>query len=397
MLCIVKELSVKILSVHSSYKIRGGEDESRKLEEHLLEKMGHQVDRYEENNQRIEELHPINAATRTIWSIEAYQIMMQKLTERTYDIVHVQNFFPVISPSIYYAARARKTPVIQTLRNYRLLCPNALFFRDGKVCEDCIGKVIPLPGVLHACYRESRPASGVVATMLVVHRAMRTWTRMVDIYIALSEFARQKFIEAGLPADKIIVKPNFVYPDPGKADTKEEFALFVGRLSVEKGVDTLIDAWKHLGREIPLKIIGEGPLAPQVIEATQQMPQIEWLGRKPLPDVYDLMGKAKLLIFPSKWYETFGRVAVEAFAKGTPVIASNIGAIAELVDHGRTGLHFQPGNSQDLAEQVKWIISRPETLSQMQHEARSEFEAKYTAADNYRRLMEIYALARKSL
>jgi glycosyltransferase involved in cell wall biosynthesis len=388
---------VKVLSIHSAYKIRGGEDESRKSEENLLEKMGHQVERYEDQNERIETFHPIQAASRTIWSGEAYHTLKQKLTERPYDLVHVQNFFPMFSPSIYYAAKAKNTPVIQTLRNYRLLCPNALFFRDGQVCEDCLGKAVPLPGIVHACYRESHLASGAVAAMVTVHRALQTWNQMVTLYIALTEFARQKFIEGGLPADKIVVKPNFVYPDPGVNLEKENFALYVGRLSVEKGVDTLIAAWKSLAKGFPLKIIGEGPLSDLVVEAAQQMPEIEWLGRKSIPEVYELMGRAKLLIFPSKWYETFGRVAVEAFAKGTPVIASNLGAIAEIVDHGRTGLHFRPGNPDDLIQQVEWAISNPSKLVAMGQEARLEYETKYTAQENYRMLMQIYdrALAQR--
>ncbi|MBD1847779.1 glycosyltransferase family 4 protein [Cyanobacteria bacterium FACHB-63] len=381
---------MEILSVHTNYKIRGGEDESRESEERLLEKMGHRVDRYEESNYRMNQMNPISAATRTIWSIEAYQTMEQRLNDRAYNLVHVQNFFPVISPSIYYAARAKSVPVVQTLRNYRLLCPNALFFRHGRVCEDCLGKTVPLPGVIHSCYRQSRLASGVVATMITAHRALQTWNEMVDVYIALTEFARKKFIEGGLPQNKIVVKPNFVFPDPGKAEEKEDFALFVGRLSVEKGVDTLIAAWQQVGQSMPLKIIGEGPLEDQVIEAAQNISSIQWLGRKPLPDVYELMGRARLLIFPSKWYETFGRVAVEAFAKGTPVIASNLGAIAEIVEHGRTGLHFSPGDSEDLARQVEWALSHPLELAEMGNEARSEFEAKYTAKQNYQRLMQIY-------
>jgi glycosyltransferase involved in cell wall biosynthesis len=386
-------MSMQILSVHTNYKIRGGEDESRESEERLLEKMGHQVDRYEDSNYRIDKLNQLDAAVRTIWSVEAYHVMRQKLIERSHDVVHVQNFFPIISPSIYYAAKEKGVPVVQTLRNYRLLCPNALFFRDGQVCEDCMGKPIPWPGVAHSCYKDSRAASGVVATMLTVHRALRTWTERVDLYIALTQFARQKFIDGGFPENKIVVKPNFVDPDPGQELEKEDFALYVGRLSVEKGLDTLISAWQHLGKPIPLKIIGDGPLQEQVVQASQQMPWIEWLGRKPLSEVYQLIGKAKLLIFPSKWYETFGRVAVEAFAKGTPVIASNIGAIAEIVDHGRTGLHFCPGDSEDLARQIDWSLSHPAQLIEMGHEARVEFETKYTAQENYRRLMEVYELA----
>ncbi len=384
---------MQILSVHSSYKIRGGEDESRDVEEHLLQRMGHHVERYEETNYHIDRLSPIDAAFRTIWSVEAYQAITQKLTESIYDVVHVQNFFPMISPSAYYAARAKNVPVIQTLRNYRLLCPNALFFRNGQICEDCMGKTIPWPGVVHSCYRNDRLATGVVATMLTVHRALDTWAEMVDVYVALSQFSRQKFIEGGIPENKIVVKPNFVYPDPGKNEKKEEFVLFVGRLSTEKGVDTLIAAWQHLGNRVPLKIVGEGPLESQVIEASQRFPWIEWLGPKPLSDVYTLMGKAKILVFPSKWYETFGRVIIEAFATGTPVIASRLGAIAEVIEHGRTGLHFCPGDHEDLACQIDWALNNPTRLIEIGQEARAEFEAKYTAEVNYKRLLEIYALA----
>lgn len=253
-----------------------------------------------------------------------------------------------------------------------------------------MGKSIPWPGVVHSCYRESRLATGVVAAMLTVHRALDTWAEMIDVYITLTQFARQKFIEGGIPADKIVVKPNFVYPDPGKEDEKEEFALFVGRLSVEKGVDTLLLAWQHLNKQIPLKIVGEGPLQNQIIEASLKFPWIEWLGPQPLSDVYTLMGKAKVLVVPSKWYETFGRVVIEAFARGTPVIASKIGAIAEIVEHGRTGLHFSPGDYTDLAYQLDWAFSNPAKLVEIGHEARAEFEAKYTAEDNYKQMIQIY-------
>lgn len=381
---------MRILSVHNRYQIRGGEDESRQSEENLLREMGHQVEVYEEHNDRISTMNPLRVASKTIWSQESHKITKRRLKEQTHDIIHVQNFFPLISPSVYYAAKEQGVPVVQTLRNYRLLCPNALFFRDGQVCEDCLGKFVPLPGVMHGCYRESRVASTAVASMITVHRTLRTWVEMVDVYIALTEFARQKFIEGGLPAEKIVVKPNFVNPDPGCGKGSGGYALFVGRLSVEKGLDTLLAAWEQLSEPMPLKIVGDGPLSEQVKNAVQRLPQVEWLGRRPMSEVHELMGEASFLIFPSKWYETFGRVAVEAFAKGTPVIAANIGAIAELVDDCRTGLKFQPGNSVDLASKVEWSLSHPQELAQMRFSARAEFEAKYTAKKNYSRLMEIY-------
>ena len=247
---------------------------------------------------------------------------------------------------------------------------------------------------MHGCYRENKVASGAVATMLGVHRAMNTWTKMVDLYICLTEFAKQKFIQAGIPAEKIVVKPNFVSPEPTVGCGKGGYALFVGRLSVEKGLDTLLAAWEQLGEQIPLKIVGDGPLAPDVLEATKRFPQIEWLGRRPMSEVHDLMGEAMFLVFPSKWYETFGRVAIEAFAKGTPVIAANIGAIAEIVAPGKTGLHFEPGVPEELANKVKWLLRNPEKMAQMRESARLEFEAKYTPKKNYQQLIEIYTKAK---
>ncbi|NEQ38352.1 MAG: glycosyltransferase family 4 protein [Okeania sp. SIO3I5] len=381
---------MRILSIHNLYQIRGGEDESRETEERLLRAKGHHVDVYEENNKRVPTLGKLQLAFRTIWSVESYKTVRNLLRKGNYDLIHVQNFFPLISPSVYYAAKAEGVPVVQTIRNYRLLCPNSQFFREGRVCEDCLGKFVPWPGVLHACYRDSRPTTAVVAAMLTVHRIMATWEKMVDVYITLTEFASQKLIEGGLPSNKIVVKPNFVLSDPGPGAGSGGYALFVGRLSREKGLDTVLGAWELLQEKIPLKIVGDGPLAEMVQEAALRIPEVEWLGRRPLPEVYELMGEAKFLIFSSEWYETFGRVAVEAFAKGTPVIAANIGAIAELVESGHTGLLFRPGDRQDLIRQIEYAHTHPEELMQMRRKARAEFEAKYTPEENYRQLMRIY-------
>ncbi|MGL5082189.1 MAG: glycosyltransferase [Microcoleaceae cyanobacterium] len=381
---------MQVLSVHNYYQIRGGEDESTQAEIQLLRDMGHSVEIYEETNQRMEEFSAPHLAGRTIWSREAYQIVQEKLRRSPTHLVHVQNFFPLISPSIYYAAQAEKVPVIQSLRNYRLICPNGLFFRQGRVCEDCMGKPIPYPGIVHACYRDNRAASAVTAAMLTIHRTFNTWLAQVNLFVTLSQFARQKFIEAGWPPEKIVVKPNFVAPDPGIGSGTGGYALYVGRLSAEKGLDVLLQAWEQLSQPFPLKIIGDGPLSDLVADSTQRMPQVEWLGRQPKTDVYDLMGEASFLIFPSKWYETFGRVAVEAFAKGTPVIAADIGAIAELIEEGRTGLKFRASDPEDLAAKVEWALTHPEQLQIMRQAARQEFEAKYTAQANYEQLMHIY-------
>ena len=382
---------MRILTIHNEYQIRGGEDESCAAEINLLRKMGHEVDVYLKNNDQVSHLNKLNLAVKTIWSQEAYHAVSQKLTQAKYDLIHVQNFFPLISPSVYYAAKHQEVPVVQTLRNYRLICPNALFFREGKVCEDCLGKAIPYPGVVNGCYRGNKLASGGVAAMVTAHRGMQTWQKMVDRYICLTKFARQKMIAGGFPADKIVVKPNFINDDSQRETQGErKFAIYVGRLSVEKGLDTLLSAWEKLAQPIPLKILGDGPLASQVESTSKRLPQVEFLGRKPMAEVYRLIGKAMFLVFPSKWYETFGRVAVEAFVYGTPVIGSKIGAIAELVDNRRTGLHFTPGDAQDLAAKVDWLVSHPAEREAMGKAVREEFEAKYTAEANYYKLLEIY-------
>ena len=385
---------MRILSVHSRYRIRGGEDEVCDDERQLLQDQGHVVDFYEDHNDRITQLSAPQVALQTVWSRDTYKALRQRLSAQAYDIVHVHNFLPLISPSVYYAAQASGVPVVQTLHNYRLLCPNALFFRQGQVCEDCLGNPIPWSGVRNACYRNNLAASTAIATMLTVHRTFKTWTDAVNLYIALTEFARDKFIQGGIPAEKILVKSNFVSSDPGVGTGQGGYALYVGRLSVEKGIDVLLAAWEQLQSQVPLKIVGDGPLREEVLAATRKLPNVEWLGRKPIEEVYALMGEAMMLILPSKWYETFGRVAIEAFAKGTPVIAAKIGAIAELVDAGRTGLHFQPADPQDLAAKVEWLITHPQVMKQMRQSARAEFETKYTARKNYHQLLQIYDLAR---
>ena len=291
---------------------------------------------------------------------------------------------------------------------FRSLCPNALFFRNGRVCEECLGRSIPWPGIVHKCYRGSRVASAAAATMVAVHGMLSTWREAVDVYIALTQFSRQKFIEGGLPPQKLVVKPNFVYPDPGVGVSPSEtpaeretqagsgYGVFVARLSEEKGPQTLLEAWKNLRKNIPLKIVGDGPMAAMVQEAAAKDARIEWLGRRSAPEVFALIGAARFLVVPSHCYETFGRVIVEAFAMGTPVIASNLGAMAELVENGRTGLHFKPGDPIDLASKIERLVAEPLQLKRMRLAARRAYELHYTAEANYRALLAIYEQAAQS-
>ena len=388
---------MKVLAIHNRYQQPGGEDQVFLAETALLESYGHRVVRYSTHNDRVVEMSRLALAANTVWNSSTYQELRALIRRERPLVAHFHNTFPLVSPAGYYAARAEGVPVVQTLHNYRLLCPNALFFRDGGVCEDCMGKFVTWPGVVHKCYRGSRAASGLVTAMLTTHRALRTWTEVVDVYVALTEFARRKFIEGGLPAGKLIVKPNFVYPDPGPGEGRGGYALFVGRLSPEKGIGTLLEAWERLERRIPLKVVGDGPLREQVVDAANRHPCVEYLGYRPAEEVHALLQEASMLVFPSEWYEGFSRVAAEAFATATPIIAADIGAAAELVEHGHTGLRFHPGDAEDLAAQAGWFFSRPEEHARMRREVRAEYEAKYTAERNYQMLIELYdsALKRK--
>ena len=291
---------------------------------------------------------------------------------------------------MYDAAVAQRVPVVQSLHNYRMFCPNAVFYRDGRPCEECLGRRIAWPAVLHACYRQSRLATATVAAMLAWHRFQGTWMRKVDRYVALSEFSRGKFIEGGLPGERIAVKPNFVAPDPGVADGRGGYALFAGRLSPEKGLETLLTAWKRSSDLPPLVILGDGPLAERVKQACTADPRLTWLGRQPADEVFRRLGDAACVVIPSGCYENFPRTLVEAWAKGTPAIVSRLGALAELVDEGRTGRCFEAGNPDDLAAVVQSMLSDRQGLQRMRLASRREYESKYTAEQNYPALMEIY-------
>ena len=382
-----------VLVAHNFYQQAGGEDQVMAAEVAVLKAHGHNVIQYRIHNNSINAMHRLGAASRTIWNGHNFHELRQLPQTHRPQIAHFHNTFPLISPAGYYAARAENIPVVQTVHNFRLLCPNALLFRAGEVCEDCVAKTIPWPGIIHKCYRDSFAATSAVAAMLGAHRAMGTWRNAIDVYIALTEFSRNKLIEGGLPAEKITLKSNFVDPDPGAGSGVGGYVVFIGRLSVEKGLDTLLGAWRHLRGKLPLKIIGDGPMAAKVKEAAAKDAAIQWLGAKPLAAVYEAIGEAIALVLPSQCYENFPRVIAEAFAKGTPVLASGHGAMAQIVENGHTGLLFRPGDAADLAEKLESILADPIRLSRMRQAAREQFLLNFTAETNYRTLMAIYEKA----
>lgn len=384
---------MRVLAVHNRYLQPGGEDQVFAAECALLEDRGHEVIRFTRSNEAVADLAGPALLGSTLWNHRAYRELRGLFRRHRTQVVHLHNTLPLVSPSAYYAAAAEGVAVVQTLHNYRLSCPNGLFFRGGRVCEDCLGKAWPWPSVRHRCYRESRGASGAVTAMLGVHRAFGTWSRRVDVYVALTSFSKQKFVEAGLPAEKLVVKPNFVFPDPGPGRGEGGCVLFVGRLSAEKGIDTLLDALRRLDGKVSARIVGDGPLADRVARAAEEVAGLSWLGARSLEETCRLMGSAALLVVPSEWYENFPRVVVEALAKGTPIVAARLGALDEIVEDGRFGLHFRYGDAEDLARQLAWATDHPDRLSAMRLAARAEYESKYTADRNYATLLEIYRQA----
>ncbi len=375
---------MRIAFIHNSYQHRGGEDSVVQAEIALLRSYGHAVETYFRSNDDVVSMSSLTLARQTLWSNRTLRDLAQLIRRFQPDVIHAHNTFPLISPSLYWAAGRAGVPVVQTLHNFRLMCLNALFLREGNVCEDCKGKTA-WRGVARACYRGSRSASAALANMLTLHRGLGTYQKKVARYIALNEFCRRKFIEGGLPAERIVMKPNFVdFPSP--LPRSREGLLFVGRLSAEKGVATLAKAMALLP-DAHLRVAGDGPEA-ALLDGVAGLAK---LGNLPGEAVRHEMSRAAALIVPSICYETFGLVVIEAFACSLPVIASRIGALADIVRDGETGLLFEPGDPRDLADKMRWALAHPEQMAVMGRNARTQYEAEFSAEVNYRRLMDIYS------
>ena len=354
----------------------------------LLEKYGHQVFRFTISNDSIVDLNRIELVAKTFWNKAVASELDQIICRDRPDVMHVTNAFPLISPSAYKVAKDHGVGVVQSIHNYRMLCPKAQFVRNSQVCEKCLGKRFAWPAIYHACYKENRLATTVVAAMTAFHRARNSWTQLVDRFIAPTQFVKDKHVEGGFDARQIDVKPNFVFPDPGSGSGDGNYVAFAGRLSAEKGVDTLLETWQHLSANVRLKIAGDGPLADRVKAAADADNRIEWLGRIEKKEMFDLLGQATCLIMPSVCYETFGLTIVEAFSKGTPVVVSRMGAMQELVQDERNGFLVEPGNAKQFAATIDQVFSMD--TAELRVAARQDFELKYTAEANQEWLIDIY-------
>lgn len=380
---------MNILMAHNYYAISGGEDVSYRSEKYILEQNGNNVVSYEADSSEISKNSNVKNAINSIWNQKTYDQVTNLIRESDIEIAHFQNTFPILSPSVYYAARNLNVPVIQSLRNYRLTCVNGLLFREGNICTLCVGKSFPIYGIKNKCYRDDARASAVVAASSVIHSNLGTYKNVVDKYIAVSNFVKDLYISSGLPEEKIFVKPNVVAGEVPIGLGNGNYFLYVGRLSEEKGIMHLIESFLRNEIFYPLKIIGDGPLVEVIIQMCNMTDKIEYLGRLPIESVYNFMGSAKAVIVPSLWHEPFGRVVIESYAVGTPVIGSSKGGITELIHHGYTGMLYGE-DPNAIFNVISEFLIADAAPNEMRDNCRNEYEKHYSEKANYKILRRIY-------
>jgi glycosyltransferase involved in cell wall biosynthesis len=390
---------VKVILVHNYYGsgAPSGENQVFEAEKILLSARGHDVEEFTRNSDEIRAMGKrgkVLGALATPWNPWMTAAIQRQVNHFQPDVVHVHNTFPLISPGIFHAIGPRAARVL-TLHNYRLFCPAAIPMRGGQVCTDCLDRRSAWPALRYGCYRGSRLATLPLALSVGMHRALGTWTGQVDAFVALSEFQRLRMAESGLPVAKVHVKPNF-YPglppvQPWQA--RRPYVVFAGRLTAEKGVASLLRAWQAWGTGVPeLRLVGDGELRPELERMAVGLP-VHFLGQIGGDEAQAQIAGARLLVLPSEWFEGFPMVVREAFAFGTPAAVSDIGPLPSIVQHGRSGVVFKPGNPESLLREVRSAWQAPGLLEELGRGARAEFEHRYTEDANYSMLMDIYQKA----
>jgi len=392
----------RVLLTHNYYgsSVPSGENLVVESERKLLQQRGHEVDelfRYSDELRNKGLWGKVTGALSTPWNPFSARVITRKVDVCKPDVVHVHNTFPLISPAIFKSIGSRSARVL-TLHNYRLFCPAAVPMRDGSICTECITRKSALPAIQHGCYRNSRLATLPLALSVALHRGLGTWLHHVDAFIALTDFQRDLMVEAGLPTDLVHVKPNFYPGMPVALPWKERrpSVVFAGRISAEKGVESLVHAWLKWGSSAPeLRIVGDGELKERLIKLVSSVPNvpIRFLGQLPAAEAQQEIARSRLLVLPSEWFEGFPLVVREAFAFGTPVAASDIGSLPGIVCQGENGVVFPPANPQSLLETVRAAWHGEGELERLGAGARQSFEASYTEKANYKLLMDIYQQA----
>jgi len=387
---------MRILVAHNFYQLPGGEDRVFASEKELLVRNGHEVVEYVRRNSEISDGGLVGHAmlpARSLWNWETYADLHKIICEFRPHIAHFHNTLPLISPSAYSACWRAGIPIVQSLHNWRLICPVGSLIYQNHHCEECVGKIIPLPGILRGCYRGSCLQTAMIGLITAAHH---TWARKIARYIAFTSEFKNKLVDAGYPASRIAIKPHFV-DDPGLGSRCGGYTLYAGRFSSEKGLPTLLKAWKMLpGRNLVL--CGAGPLENEVRQFAQANPQtVSLYPHLPYDELEYILKKAQFLVWPSEWLETFGLIALEAMASGVPVISSDMKSAAHLVVDGQTGLNFLCGDAADLAIKIRWAYEHPAEMDAMGQRARQKYLDNYTPEKNYVQLLNIYQEAIRQL
>ena len=388
-------MKLKILICHNFYQSRGGEAQTVFRDKKLLEKKGHSVILFSRDNKEINNyglIQKVKLFFDIPFSFTTCREIKRIVERQKPDIAHIHNVFPLITPSVYYALKRMDVPIVQTVHNYRFLCPNALFLNnEGKICERCKGGNF-FNAIVGKCYRNSYLQTFGMAFTLWLHNKLRTFINKIDVFISPSNFLKNKLIEGGIPKEKIVVKAHLIECEEIKPSYDfDNYAVYMGRLSREKGLFTLLKAWKGVP-SFTLRIMGDGSIRNELenFVVQKEIANVEFLGFIKGPKRFGVLRKAMFMIFPSEWYETFGYALVESFACGTPVIASKIGAMTELIKEGKNGLLFEPGNIEDLRKKILYLIENPKLIIPMRHYARKITEEKYSSEVGYKNLMQIY-------
>jgi glycosyltransferase involved in cell wall biosynthesis len=383
---------MRILLLHNKYQYAGGEDKVFEAEGELLSKHNHQVERIVFDNSSITTgMDKLLSGIMGVYNFKSANVVNKKMKEFKPDILHVHNFVPLASPSIFYVAKRNKVPVVLTLHNYRLICPSATLYHNHRIYEKSIKSIFPFDAIIKGVYRNSVIQTAGVAVMITLHNLIGTWKNKVDKFITLTTFARTKFLDSRIKAstDQFMLKPNFI-DDPGNGkESREDFFLFVGRLSEEKGIRVLLNAFRRIDEK--LVIIGDGPLQSEVESVVKVRSNILYLGFQPKAAIMDHLKRTKALIVPSTWYEGFPLTILEALATGTPVIGSRLGGIAEIVTDKFNGLLFEPGDEDSLIHSLNELKKQDQKVLSIN--ARNCYLEHYTPERNYKILMDIYQAA----
>lgn len=377
--------------MHTVYRLAGGEESAVAAERSMLSAAGVDVTVWDQRNATFAERYGWSqTAVKTVWNASTARDLASFLrANEPFDVAHVHNTFPAMSPSIFATLKSFGVPVVRTLHNYRLSCVNALHMRANRPCFQCLGTPFPAAGIRFACYDDSPAKASVVALLSSAEKLLRVSTRWVDRVIALSRFSQTIFERAGIPRHHIVVSPNTVAFEPTDTSTLSGSYVFIGRLSPEKGVDLLLQTWKRLPNPPSLRIIGDGPLADDV-RAAHGTSNITWVGTLQKNEVMRELLNARALVAPSAALENCPMTVLEASAAGVPSIVPKHGAMEEMIDDGRTGWHVEPGSRESLAAAVMQRTADDQVVRAAGRAARTKYGTLWSRSVASKRLLALY-------